>query len=81
MKIITLKSFDEKYAGLPERLKKKVDKQLFYLTTNLQHPSLHAKKYNESENIWQARIDDRYRFYFRIENNAYVIISIKTHKD
>jgi hypothetical protein len=33
-------------------------KQIYFLARNLQHPSLHAKKYDESKDLWQARIND-----------------------
>jgi hypothetical protein len=35
--------------------------------------SLHAKKYNESRGLWQARINDDWRFYFTIESDAYIL--------
>lgn len=36
---------------LPKPIQKKFDKQPEFLLTNLQHPSLHAKKYNEADDI------------------------------
>lgn len=62
----------------PER-KAKFDKQLGFLLTNLRHPSLQAKKYDEARDIWQARVDDDYRFYFQIEGDTYKILSIIPH--
>jgi len=60
-------------------IKKKVKKQIDYLSENIRHPSLHAKKYNESEGIWQARVDNSVRFYFKIENDTYILTDIKNH--
>lgn len=40
-------------------------KQLSFLVRNIQHPSLHAKKYDESRAIWQARVNDDWRFISR----------------
>lgn len=77
----TSQRFDRAYAALPESLRKKIKKQVNLLVENLRHPSLHAKKYHETDDIWQARIDHRYRFYFKIEENAYLLISIKRHAD
>lgn len=76
-----LPKFDDAYYRLPESIRKKVDRQLHYLLQDLTHPSLHAKKYHETDGIWQARIDRRYRFYFKIENDAYILLSIKRHTD
>jgi plasmid maintenance system killer protein len=32
----------------------------------LLHPSLHAKKYDEENDVWQARVNKDWRFYFTI---------------
>lgn len=73
--------FDEQYATLPETIRKKIKKQTRFLIENLRHPSLRAKKYDEAQDIWQARIDRHYRFYFRIEGDAYVLLKIAAHSD
>lgn len=62
-------------------IRKKFEKQLKFLLNDMRHPSLRAKKYDESRDIWQARIDKKFRFYFKIEKDAYVLLQIKTHKD
>jgi plasmid maintenance system killer protein len=54
-------------------------KQLNFLVRNLQHPSLHAKKYDEAKDRWQARVNDDWRFYFTIEDDAYVILDVIPH--
>ncbi|MEI9815212.1 MAG: hypothetical protein WDO18_22320 [Acidobacteriota bacterium] len=54
-------------------------KQLRFLVRNLQHPSLHAKKYDEGRDIWQARINDDWRFYFIIENDCYIVLDVIPH--
>ncbi len=43
------------YGKLPASVQARFDKQLGFLLSNLQHPSLRAKKYDEAANIWQAR--------------------------
>lgn len=75
------KQFDDIYAALPKPIQKKFDKQLKFLLVNLRHPSLRAKKYHETDDIWQARVDKQYRFYFRIERDIYILIAIKRHAD
>lgn len=79
MRIITLPKFDEGYASLSSKVKKKTDKQLAFLLQNLRHPSLHAKKYDEANNIWQARVDRSYRFYFKVEDDLYILIELCKH--
>lgn len=66
---------------IPKEIKRKFYKQAELLKQNLNHPSLRAKKYNEAKNIWQARIDRRYRFYFRIDGATYTLINLIKHPD
>jgi len=64
---------------LPEITKRKFEKQLGYLLKNISHPSLRAKKYDEIQDIWQARIDDYYRFYFQIRKDIYRVLTVVKH--
>ena len=79
MKAAFSQRFIRQYANLSEDRKAKVDKQLGFLLTNLRHPSLRAKKYDEARDIWQARLDENYRFYFLIEGDTYRLLSIIPH--
>jgi len=47
----------EDYTEAPAAVQKAFDKQVKLLLENFRHPSLRAKKYDESRNIWQARIN------------------------
>jgi len=49
------------------------------LLEDIGHPSLKAKKYNRSRQIWQARVDRNIRFYFLIKNGTYILLDIRTH--
>lgn len=71
--------FQKQYQRLPDSRKAKFDKQLDFLLSNLRHPSLRAKKYDEAKDIWQARVDDDYRFYFQIEGDTYLLLSVIPH--
>lgn len=71
--------FVRQYAALPEDRKARFDKQLAFILTNLRHPSLRAKKYDDARGIWQARVDDANRFYFTIEGGTYLVLSIIPH--
>jgi mRNA-degrading endonuclease RelE of RelBE toxin-antitoxin system len=64
---------------VPARIRKAFYKQAGFLLQNLHHPSLHAKKYSESEDKWQARVTKDWRFYFKIIDNTYVIEDITPH--
>jgi mRNA-degrading endonuclease RelE of RelBE toxin-antitoxin system len=67
------------YAAAPGDVRKAFKKQLGLLLANLRHPSLHAKKYSEAQDIWQARINRSWRFYFTIHGDTYEIITIIPH--
>ena len=54
-------------------------KQLAFLEQNLHHPSLRAKKYDEAADLWQARVNQSWRFYFLIKGDAYVITEVIPH--
>lgn len=59
----------------------KLEKQIRFLLCDLKYPSLHAKKYDEQKGIWQARVDDSVRFYFKISSDTYILLDIRRHKD
>ncbi len=69
------RSFDE----APTAVQKACDKQLKFLVDNLHHPSLRAKKYDESEDLWQARVNKDWRFYFFIQGDVYYLVDIVPH--
>jgi mRNA-degrading endonuclease RelE of RelBE toxin-antitoxin system len=48
---------DKDYAQLPQPARKAFAKQLGFLLDNLNHPSLHARKYDEAQDTWQARVN------------------------
>jgi mRNA-degrading endonuclease RelE of RelBE toxin-antitoxin system len=66
-------------ADAPFAVRKAFFKQVRFLETNLQHPSLHAKKYTESQDLWQARVNRDWRFYFQIRGDIYYLIDIIPH--
>ena len=56
----------EVLCDLPPGVQKAFFKQVRFLEQNLRHPSLRAKKYDEGKDIWQARVNKDWRFYFQI---------------
>lgn len=79
MRIHFLESFQNGLRGLPPEVKKKFFKQLSFLVKDIRYPSLRAKKREELGDIWQARVDDNYRFYFQIRGDTYFIVDILKH--
>jgi len=64
---------------LPADVRKAFFKQAKLLEKNLRHPSLRAKKYEESQDLWQARVNKDWRFYFLIRDDIYYIVNIIPH--
>lgn len=71
--------FERSYADAPLQIQKLFDRKLALLVQNLRHPSLRAKKYDEARDIWQARVDRAWRFYFQIRGDAYYLLNITPH--
>ena len=79
MKGVLTKTAEKQYLKLSKRIQNLFDKQIDFLLENYRHPSLNTKKYDDRINLWQARIDHFYRFYFIIQNDTYIIVSVKKH--
>ena len=73
------KRADQALQGLPPDVRQAFFKQVIFLEQNLGHPSLRAKKYDESQNLWQARVNRDWRFYFLIRDDIYYIVDIIPH--
>mgnify|MGYP001559361469 CR=1 FL=1 len=73
--------FIRQFDNLPLEIQQKTRKQVEFLLRDIRHPSLRAKKYDEADDIWQARVDDHYRFYFRIDGDMYTLTSVRKHRD
>jgi len=71
--------FERSYRSAPERVRETFEKQLGFLLADLRHPSLRAKKYDESRGVWQGRVNRSWRFYFTIEEDTYVLLDISPH--
>jgi len=71
--------FDRDLADAPPAIQRAFEKQLAPLLQNRRHPSLQAKKYDEARGIWQARATLGWRFYFLIDGDTYVLLSLIPH--
>jgi plasmid maintenance system killer protein len=79
MKLSYSRHFLRCYGKAPRPIQRIFDKQAVLLLQNIRHPSLHAKKYDEAKGIWQARVNEAWRFYFTIEGDVYHLHEIKAH--
>jgi plasmid maintenance system killer protein len=67
------------YRAAPLAIQRAFDKQVRLLAKSLAHPSLHAKKYDEATDLWQARVNRDWRFYFLIQDDTYLIVTMIAH--
>ena len=80
MKLFYAPKFKKSLANFSPEIRKKFYKQMRFLLGDIRHPSfLHAKKYDELHDIWQARIDKDIRVYFSIEGDRYFLLDIDKH--
>jgi len=79
MRIAYHPGFQKALNKFPKSVKVKFRKQITYLINDIRHPSLHAKRYEGAEKVWQCRVDKSIRFYFVIEKDAYILLDIRHH--
>jgi len=65
--------FKKSYKKLPEEMRTLVEKALRLFLNNPQHPSLHNKKMEGTEGIWEIRVTRDYRItYEKIEGGVFL---------
>jgi hypothetical protein len=79
MRLTYTERFRRSYASAPLHIQRAFDRRAALLVGNLRHPSLRAKKYDEANDIWQARVTRDWRCYFRIVGDAYEMIDLMAH--
>lgn len=79
MRALATDRFRQRFQAAPPEIQKAFTKQLAHLLRDLRHPSLRAKKYDETRGLWQARVTGSWRFYFTIEGDTYVLHTIRPH--
>ncbi len=79
MKVVLSDRAIQSLQDAPVSVRRAFEKQLRFLLANLVHPSLHAKKYDEAKDLWQARVNKDWRFYFTIADDTYRIEKVIPH--
>ncbi|MEK7099218.1 MAG: hypothetical protein AAB916_01730 [Patescibacteria group bacterium] len=77
MLIRTTSHFDRAWASAPPVIKRSFLKRIDFLLKDIGHPSLRVKKYDTER--WQARVNRDWRFYFRIQEDIYLLLDITRH--
>ncbi len=73
--------FWEGYAGLPEMIRRRADKQFALLNAKPHHPSLQFKKLGdrEGQEVWSARVTLSYRALAMRRKDGYLWFWIGDH--
>jgi mRNA-degrading endonuclease RelE of RelBE toxin-antitoxin system len=79
MHLVFTRRFDRSLREAPDAVRRAFWKQARFLLQDLGHPSLHAKKIDERDDVWQARVNLSWRFYFKIIRDEYHLIDITRH--
>jgi hypothetical protein len=61
MKVEYSRAVIEALESAPPSVRQAFFKQVTFLVQNLHHPSLHAKKFDESRDRWQARVNQNWQ--------------------
>lgn len=79
MRYLRTTPFIKQYKKLSPIVQRKVDRQLIHLAQDIRHPALYAKKMSGVGDIWEARVNGRYRFTFQIDRDVVILRKVGTH--
>jgi mRNA interferase RelE/StbE len=80
LKLTRTERFKKSVLELDGRTREKLRKQLEILISNPRHPSLGVKKIKGTKSVFEARVDDHYRFTFEYgEKNEIVLRVVGPH--
>ena len=70
-------TFRQSYRDLPEPIRKKVQKQIRFLSQDPSHRSLHIHKLNDE---WEFYVNVHYRCFFHQKGIVYTLLAVGTHR-
>ncbi len=79
MRLLYTERFRRSYQAAPAAVQRAFERRVTFLAENLRHPSLRAKKYDEARDLWQARVNGGWRFYFQIKGDTYILLDVIPH--
>jgi len=77
IEIIITDEFRTAYKKLTDDIKKKVKKQLRFLSSNPAHPSLKMHRLNDE---WEFYVDIHYRGFFLRKGAAFILLTVGSHQ-
>ena len=84
MRFVRTDTFKRDFKKLSYAMKRSADKALRFFINNPHHPSLRVKKMQGQydaigRDIWEARVNQKYRFTFTIDADVYILYRIGPH--
>ncbi len=79
MKFFRTERFKKDYKHLPIEVRQKLGSSLEKFLSNPRHPSLHVKKMEGTESIWEMRLSDNYRITFEMIPEGILLRRVRTH--
>jgi mRNA-degrading endonuclease RelE of RelBE toxin-antitoxin system len=76
LKLIRTERFKNSVLDLDPRTREKLRKQLGILISNPRHPSLGVKKIKGTKSIFEARVNDHYRFTFEYGEKNEILLRV-----
>ena len=76
LRLTRTERFKKSVLDLDGRTREKLRKQLEILISNPRHPSLGVKKIKGTKSVFEARVDDFYRFTFEYEEKNEIVLRV-----
>lgn len=76
LRLTRTERFKKSVLELDRRTREKLKKQLELLVSNPRHPSLAVKKIKGTRSIFEARVNDFYRFTFEYGEKGEIILRV-----
>jgi hypothetical protein len=73
------RQYRKAFMRLPEIIQQKARRQERRLARDHTHPGLQARKLQGQKNLWEARVDDRYRLTFERHGSVICLRDVGSH--
>ena len=81
MPLIFTDRFRKAYRKLPTNIQDKAKKALRFLDEDPRHPSLRVRKIQGTDDIFEARIDRKYRLSFQFSGDDKILRNVDNHDE
>lgn len=79
MEVARTDKFKKAYKNLTDEDKRRAEKALRLLVSNMSHPSLKVKRIRHTQRIWEARVSRKMRMTFEIQDDLLLLRNIGQH--